>query len=159
LRHLEATKLRAGVKSSYHETFELGDWLESRRDLQDYQHYPIFLVATEGGGIRAAYFTATLLAALEERCPAFAQHTIAISGVSGGSLGSTIFAALASDHAHNVANQACSLDGRRPGSLVHQARDALSTDLLSPLLGATLFPDALQRMLPARIDRFDRSRA
>jgi hypothetical protein len=35
----------------------------------------------------------------------------------------------------------------------------MSTDLLSPLLGAALFPDALQRILPFPVPEFDRSRA
>jgi hypothetical protein len=159
LRHLPGQNLPAGTVTSYRENLEIGSWLASRQDWQEYDHYPIFLVATEGGGIRAAYFTATVLSALEERCPAFAQHTIAISGVSGGSLGSAVFAALAADYAHNAPHQRCNLDGRDPGSLERQTRAALSSDLLSPLLGATLFPDALQRILPVHIDPFDRSRA
>jgi hypothetical protein len=40
-----------------------------------------------------------------------------------------------------------------------RARDVLTTDLLSPLLSASLFPDALQRILPLPIPKFDRARA
>jgi hypothetical protein len=35
----------------------------------------------------------------------------------------------------------------------------MDADLLSPLLGTMLFPDALQRILPVPVDRFDRVRA
>jgi hypothetical protein len=139
---------------------DLATWIASRADWKSYRHYPVFLVATEGGGIRAAYFTATALAAIQERCPAFAQHTLAISGVSGGSLGAAVFAGLAADEARNVAVPGCNIDsGHGPGRLVARARSVLSTDLLSPLLGATLFPDALQRVLPVPIVAFDRARS
>jgi hypothetical protein len=152
------------------QTLELVKWLASRNDLDRYvasdRHYPIILVATEGGGARAAYFTATALAALQERCPAFAQHTIAISGVSGGSLGASVFAALAAGAAPRDADPKCRLEradvaamDKSQRKLVLKAREALSADLLSPLLGAMLFPDALQRMLPFPIPEFDRARA
>jgi len=69
-------------------------WFKSRPDLDRYNSYPIFLVATEGGGLRAAYFTGTVLGALQRMChPSFANHLAAISSVSGGSLGATEFAA------------------------------------------------------------------
>jgi hypothetical protein len=139
---------------------DLATWIASRADWSSYAHYPVFLVATEGGGIRAAYFTATVLAAIQERCPAFAQHTLAISGVSGGSLGAAVFAGLAADEARNVAAPGCNIDaGRGPGPLLARARSVLSADLLSPLLGATLFPDALQRALPVPVGAFDRARS
>ena len=142
-------------------TFELAKWMASRPDRDKYDHYPVFLVATEGGGIRAAYFTATVLAALQERCPAFALHTIAMSGVSGGSLGASVFAGLAADDGRaRQENPGCDLAGvSENGPMVAKARQTLAADLLSPLLGATLFPDAFQRVLPFPIDAFDRSRA
>lgn len=148
-------------------TFELAKWLATRPDRGNYAHYPVFLVATEGGGARAAYFTATVLAALQERCPAFAQHTIAISGVSGGSLGASVFAALAADNSKRSDKPDCRLEGasiaalRKSGqrAMVEKARQTLSTDLLSPLLGAMLFPDTVQRALPFPVPSFDRARA
>ncbi|MDE1987115.1 MAG: patatin-like phospholipase family protein [Alphaproteobacteria bacterium] len=155
-----ATPSQQVVQTDRRKVLDFASWIASRADWNQYAHYPVFLVATEGGGIRAAYFTTTVLAALQERCPAFAQHTLAISGVSGGSLGAAIFAALAADHARNVADSICNIDGmKKNGPLVERARAVLSTDLLSPLLGATLFPDALQRVIPDPIGAFDRSRA
>jgi hypothetical protein len=143
---------------------DLVKWLASREDRAQYEHYPVFLVATEGGGIRAAYFTASILAALQERCPAFAQHTIAISGVSGGSLGASVFAALAADQASakdfNPTAPGCRIaGGMTRGPVLERAQKVLSADLLSPLLGATLFPDSLQRVIPVPIPAFDRSTA
>lgn len=143
----------------YREQLDLGEWLKSRRDWREYEHYPIFLVATEGGGIRAAYFTATVLSALEQKCPGFAQHVIALSSVSGGSVGSAVFAGQSADATTNTDRAGCTLGAMKPGAQLTQARGILSTDLLSPLLGASLFPDALQRILPLPIRSFDRARA
>ena len=162
LRVVDEPSLRTAEKAHVDRrpALDLAAWIASRADWSSYRRYPVFLVATEGGGIRAAYFTATALAAIQERCPAFAQHTLAISGVSGGSLGAAVFAGLAADQARNVAVPGCNID-RAPasGPLVARARAVLSADLLSPLLGATLFPDALQRVLPVSIGAFDRARA
>jgi hypothetical protein len=66
-------------------------WYRSREDRQFYeernQPYPVYIVAARGGGLYAAYHTAKFLARLQDQCPSFAQHSFAISGVSGGSLG------------------------------------------------------------------------
>ena len=58
---------------------------------------PVYVVATEGGGIRAAYWTAAVLTALQDAAPPFADHVFAISSVSGGSVGATVFTALVAD--------------------------------------------------------------
>jgi len=147
-------------QSAYGEKIDLGAWISSRADLGHYTHYPVFLVATEGGGIRAAYFTASVLSVLQDRCPLFAQHTLAISGVSGGSVGAAVFAALTADRARNLASASCDVQGRGTSETVTaRARQVLSTDLLSPLISKMLFPDALQRVLPLAIGHFDRARA
>jgi len=154
------SKSSVAIQSEQRQDLDLASWIASRQDWDKYDHYPVFLIATEGGGIRAAYFTASVLAALQERCPALAQHTLAISGVSGGSVGAAVFAGLAGDYASNVPDPQCDLDGvKTPGPIVGRARTVLSTDLLSPLLGAMLFPDAFQRIVPVPIPQADRSRA
>ncbi|HEX4295542.1 MAG TPA: patatin-like phospholipase family protein [Rhizomicrobium sp.] len=148
-----------GDEGYYREQLNLGEWLKSRRDWRAYDHYPIFLVATEGGGIRAAYFTASVMDALQQKCPGFAQHVMAISSVSGGSVGSAVFAGQSADRTVNTDIPGCNTAPVKPGAQLTQARNALATDLLSPLLGASLFPDALQRILPMPIRSFDRARA
>src|SRR5262249_7462795 len=50
-----------------------------------------YLGAAEGGGIRAAYWTALELASLHELDPEFDRSTFAISGISGGSVGATVY--------------------------------------------------------------------
>jgi len=44
----------------------------------------VFIVAAEGGGIRAAYWTAAVLEELKAQLPGFERRLFAISGVSGG---------------------------------------------------------------------------
>lgn len=56
--------------------------------------YPVFIVAAEGGGIYAASAASLFLAKLQDANAGFSQHVFAISGVSGGAIGATIFQAL-----------------------------------------------------------------
>jgi hypothetical protein len=70
------------------------DWLEQRApEIRKYRDagrfYPVFLVAAEGGGSRAAYMTALVLETLRTRCPDAIRHTFLVAGVSGGSVGAT----------------------------------------------------------------------
>lgn len=109
--------------------------------------HPLFIVATEGGGIRAAYWTATVLGGIQDANPNFAPHLFAISGVSGGSLGAAVFDALLAE--------------AKSGSFKfkEKAHNILSRDFLSPTLASMLYPDLVQRLLPFPIPHFDRGRA
>jgi predicted acylesterase/phospholipase RssA len=107
--------------------------------------HPLYVVATEGGGIRAAYWTGIVLGGLQDANPNFANHVFAISGVSGGSLGAVVFNALVAEN-----------DGR---SYETNAHEILSRDFLSPALAVMLYPDLVQRFLPVPIAYFDRARA
>lgn len=51
----------------------------------------IIVVATEGGGIQAAAWTAQVLAGIQKELPDFANSVRVISSVSGGSVGSLFF--------------------------------------------------------------------
>ena len=109
--------------------------------------HPLFIIATEGGGIRAAYWTATVLGGIQDANSNFAPHLFAISAVSGGSLGAAVFDALLAEP--------------NPSSFKFKdkAHDILSQDFLSPTLAAMLYPDLVQRFLPFPIPYFDRGRA
>jgi hypothetical protein len=73
----------------------LGDALKDFRKLHaDEERPPLVLVTAAGGGIRAAYWTAAVLARLQDGQNRFASHIFAISAVSGGALGSSAFKAL-----------------------------------------------------------------
>jgi hypothetical protein len=116
------------------------------------------IVAAEGGGIRAAYWTATLLAAIQEREPSFARHVYAISGVSGGSVGAVVFDALLAQ-VPGAGGKLCDVRGKAETSVERCAERLLGEDFLSPALAAFLFPDLVQRFLPFPVERFDRARA
>jgi len=123
------------------------------------QKYPVFIVAAAGGGIRAGYWTATLLAGLEDHFPGeFAHHTFGISGVSGGSVGSAAFVALL---AEQQAGRLQYRQGNNPdceGMLRPWACAVLSQDFLSPVTGSMLYTDLTQRFLPLSVPSFDRGR-
>jgi hypothetical protein len=137
-------------------------WYKSRADRDAYKSgaYPVFIVAAAGGGLYAALHASTVLTRLQDRCPNFAQHVFAISGVSGGSLGAALFAALTQKFAKNQAYSKC-VPGHsnEPGPFERKATAYLKNDFLTPLVGAALFPDFLQRFLPFPVKQFDRARA
>ena len=132
-------------------------WLAARRDRAAYNVYPVFLVAAEGGGLRSAYQTALVLARLQDLCPSFAQHTFVISSVSGGSVGASVFAALARRYASNASARPCSVTNARV--FESKVNAILSRDFLSPPLATLLGPEVCQRLLPFPILSSDRARA
>jgi hypothetical protein len=110
---------------------------------------PVFIVATEGGGIRAAYWTAAVLAAIQDASPAFRDHLFAISGVSGGSVGATAFTAALADH--RKAGGACPPPlptSQLPDRYRFAVQQMLSFDALAPTLASLLHADLVQRFLP-----------
>ncbi|MDE2367363.1 MAG: hypothetical protein KGN16_00190 [Burkholderiales bacterium] len=111
------------------------------------------IVATAGGGIRAAYWTATVLGALQDCAPSFRSRLLAISGVSGGSLGAVTFATLLSQDAVSRPPIDCTAAGLSraewaPGPFESAGQKVLSNDFLAPTVAALLFPDLMQRFLP-----------
>ena len=99
----------------------------------------VILVAASGGGIAAAFWTATVLGDLADHSPLWRDSVFAMSGVSGGSVGLTAYTA-------GRAEAGCSLLTRRAC-----LQAALSGDFLAPALGAALYPDLLQRFLPVLV--------
>ncbi|MGY3621932.1 hypothetical protein [Bradyrhizobium sp. USDA 10063] len=104
---------------------------------------PIFLVSAAGGGLRAAYWTATILGDIQDRFPAFDRHTFMISGVSGGSLGAGVYRALL-QHARLGKPVMCR--DHAGGTIVGYrlcAQAILDHDFTGPVLAALLFRDLL----------------
>ncbi|MFZ5635097.1 MAG: hypothetical protein ACOY82_00775 [Pseudomonadota bacterium] len=105
---------------------------------------PFVVVAAEGGGVRAAAWTALVLSRIDAgvaRIPQgepFAEQLLAISGVSGGSLGGALYLASLREDG----------DAAWP-----RQRRFFETDLLTPILGNMLFVDAPQRFLPYPVGR------
>jgi len=100
--------------------------------------HQVYLVASEGGGIRAAYWTALILAKLHDRpgIASFDSRTVALSGVSGGAVGEAVYVACL-----------CQTPAGAPVSPCVKTRFA-RLDALSPLLGAMLFEDVFARIIP-----------
>lgn len=142
-------------------------WWDARADKESYRDrpYPVFIITAEGGGITAGYFTAAVLTAIQDRSPAFAEHVFVMSTVSGGSIGSAVYAGLARRCTNNLPTdqlpwqRSLSPDDKKAGPLQNSADAVLKDDYLSPLLSALLYPDLVQRFLPFPIDRWDRARA
>jgi len=113
---------------------------------------PLVIVATACGGLRAAYWTATVLGRLQDEVPAFSAYLFGVSGVSGGSLGAAVFATLLADGAPPP-SPACGV--RKAYECAGQA--VLGQDFLGPTAASLLFPDLMQRFIPAPVFTVDRA--
>jgi hypothetical protein len=113
-------------------------------------NHPVYIVATEGGGIRAAYWTASVLTALQDAAPQFSDHVFAISAVSGGSLGAATFTSLVADSNRVKAESDCDTLNKPENQKTFRfaAQQALSYDFLAPTLASLLHADLVQRFLP-----------
>ncbi len=131
----------------------------SQGNLDQGKSVPVILVSAEGGGIRAAYWTATVLAELQDRSESlvqdgtipfdFARHVFSISGVSGGSLGGAVFASIIKEGHHKTSQESVTTCELQPGFPIRPiAQTILKQDFLSPTVGVLLFPDMFQRFLP-----------
>ena len=117
-------------------------WLADRRDRgsDPKKPYLVFIISVEGGGIYAGAAASLLLAKLQDDCPAFAQHLFAISGVSGGAIGATIFQALAQFLPQSQTADCHPAD--RDGWLTHEVTAIMEDDHFSPVV-ASIIPDLL----------------
>ncbi|HEX2333765.1 MAG TPA: hypothetical protein VHI32_11400, partial [Burkholderiales bacterium] len=112
---------------------------------------PIFFVAAAGGGLRAAYWTAHMLAAADDRtCGEFGRHVYAYSGVSGGSLGIAAYLAQRQIWERMPGPERCQT-GRR-----EEMRSMLRRDFLAPVAGSLLFAEMTQRFVPFNYLKDDR---
>ncbi len=138
------------------------NWLQARTDQSKFSgRYPVYIVAAQGGGSYAAMHAAHFLSYMQARCPNFAHHLFAISGVSGGSVGAAAFAAAMKDAEQRggvkIPDTGCTdRSGEDPAI---SAVQILDDDFWSPLQAMWLFPDLLQQFLPVRVEIFDRARA
>lgn len=131
-------------------------WLAAnqRSSASAQQPIPVVFVSTAGGGLRAAYWTATVLGYLQDRHPCFANRVFSVSGVSGGSVGAAVWAGLLADANAGVLAERCEThDGKAqsPASAASYRRRGqavLAGDFLAPTLAALLYGDILYRFLP-----------
>lgn len=103
----------------------------------------LIMVATAGGGSRAAYWTASLLGTVQDLHPEFNKQLFGISGVSGGSLGAAVFRGLLSA----PGKKASDTEAQVESSYRARASEILKQDFLSATLAAMILPDFVQRFL------------
>ncbi len=128
-------------------------WLQERKTGSS--AYPVFVIAAQGGGIYAASTVGAFLAAMQDHCPAFARHVFAISAVSGGSVGASLFNAAFADSIARGTNRKAAVDVEpgcdsffaKPGELSRRLRAITQDDHISPML-AYLAPDFLRGLIP-----------
>jgi hypothetical protein len=114
-----------------------------RQELVKPSDGPVFLIAASGGGLRAAYWTATLLAAMDDRtCGQFGNHVFAVSGVSGGSLGLAAYLAQRKVWGAREDADTC------PTGRAAEMRYFLRRDFLGPVAGSLLFAEGVQAFVP-----------
>jgi hypothetical protein len=118
------------------------DWVDQRLSGDD--TLTVYLISAEGGGIRSAYWTASVLAYMSESDPQFARNTFAMNGISGGALGIATYQSLLTTPQANM---------------LPDTRTFLKKDYLAPVTGALSYPDILQKILPFPVESFDRSNA
>jgi hypothetical protein len=143
---------RITATASFPATFDVqqrfAEWLQHRPDRRansaaDGAKYPVFIIAVEGGGIYAAAAASLFLARLEDRCRGFAHHVFAISGVSGGSIGATMFEAIARDQENSAPKSASPLCAPTTDErLTKRVSQVMLEDHFSPLVGS-IIPDFL----------------
>ncbi|MFO0996092.1 MAG: hypothetical protein U1F33_05355 [Alphaproteobacteria bacterium] len=112
---------------------------------------PLVMVATAGGGLRAAYWTATVLGAVQDIEPRFADRLFAISGVSGGSLGAAVFASILREDDVHCPQAEGERTPETAGSVERRGQAVLDRDFLAPTLAGLLYPDLMQRFFPLGI--------
>jgi hypothetical protein len=152
-------------------------WLKAReaeRAAGDTTPIPLIIASASGGGLRAAYWTALTLSTLQDRESSFAPHLFAVSGVSGGSLGAALFAAMIRDSAQGLSHADCSSALRAaqpslavPGpaqpagarALAPCVKRFMGDDFLAPTIAKLLSSDLLQWFVPVPIPSWDRATA
>jgi len=131
-------------------------WLAERKTGSS--RYPVFVVAAQGGGIYAASTAGAFLATMQDHCPAFARHVFAISAVSGGSVGASLFNAAFADSIARGTNRKAAVDVEpgcdslfaKTGELSRRLRAITQDDHISPVL-AYLVPDFVRGLIPGSL--------
>lgn len=131
-------------------------WLETRLSGVDSSRpFPVIIIATAGGGIRAAAWTTEMLYALNTALPGFNRHLFAISGVSGGGVGAATYLATLTGHRDSTTRRALRYDSTH---LLAPLRRTISEDLISPTAASMLFRGGVHNFMPIPVTALDRNR-
>jgi predicted acylesterase/phospholipase RssA len=108
------------------------------------------VVNAYGGGLRAALFTAEVLADLDDRsCGEFGRRLERLSGVSGGSLGIAVYMLLRQEYVASGGWVNCTPSSHTP-QLAHLVDDTLVQDHLSAAMARMLSVDLVPGATPRR---------
>lgn len=127
-------------------------WMQARPPAKEPE--PVYFIASAGGASRASYWAGVVLGGLEDEARVakrrFGSNIFMMSGISGGSVGISAYAAaLAAWPAGVDTGQKC----------FRLAMDRmLGEDVLSPVGAMMLFTDLLQRFSPVTSQALDRSK-
>ncbi len=137
----------SGGSPTVHAAFEA--WVKSRPDLDAYRKagkpYPVVIASAEGGGIYAAAHGYLALSAMQAICPSFPNHLFATVGVSGGSIGTLLYAANSAPRTKTRALVPCRRADPKAAGIDTRP---LTTDLISPPLANLLFAQVADFLLP-----------
>lgn len=146
---VRGVKAHDPVFSSYHDAAEY--FLKQQTD------DPIYLIAAQGGGLYAGYHVAFDLALRSDKNGNFRTQVFAISGVSGGAVGASVYWAMA--RCAEEENGDCnSFPVANSESYATAVNDALNRDFLTPVAASLLFPDFASELIPliSRVTGFER---
>ncbi len=113
---------------------------------------PIVLIATEGGGIRAAHWTIQALESLNKRIAGFNHYTYAISGVSGGGVGAAMYLAYKRDQ-HKIVEP-----NEKDSIVTKEFQTYIDEDFLASVTSGLFFSDMVNSIQPFPIKSFNRTR-
>lgn len=109
---------------------------------------PLVLVASAGGGLRAAFWTTRVLTAFQDRVPAFSRQVFALSGASGGAFGAMLWVAWDAAADPSKAPEAACLEVGEGEREWRQVAPLFDVDYLAPAIAGLVGPDFLQRFIP-----------
>lgn len=130
------------------------EWIADRTKENAGKKAPLVMISAQGGGMYAAIASSLFLARLQDREPKFITSLMAVSAVSGGSLGTALFDALSRDGGCSGTAAA----GKQSSTKIEDGiADVLQGSHLAPIIGNV--PADLVRKLPPFIFWASRDRA
>lgn len=133
-------------------------WLQTRLALDTAvtDTLPVVVIATAGGGIRAAAWTTSVLNELNTRIPRFDRYLFAISGVSGGGVGAATY--LAAVGGKDTVTTGRPVRVSSYAQLAPRISRVVTEDLISPIAASMLFRGGIHNFTPFRLPDLDRNR-
>lgn len=123
-------------------------WLHNRESLindstvySKTDTFPVYMVVADGGASRSGYWVSAVLSDLQDNSRnnannnTFARHVLALSGASGGSVGTATFYSMLANKPSNA-------------TYFERSRAFLKEDFLSPVVTHLLGSDIIQHIVP-----------